>query len=139
MSMVTYQNSMKKTFLFIIGTLLILPLHISEALGIGIDQFKDTVYRPENLPATKATSGGVEMRLSEIIQYAINLVLYASGSVAVLFLIIGGIRYITSFGNQEGMDAAKKTIKFALIGLVAVILSYAIVTNIIDLIYKATT
>ncbi len=129
---------MKKNILTLIGFLLVFPLYAKEAFGIGIDQFKDTVYRPENLPASKSTSGGVELRLSEIIQYAINLVLYASGSVAVVFLIIGGIRYITSLGNQEGMDGAKKTIKYALIGLVAVILSYAIVTNIIDLIYQAT-
>ena len=130
---------MKKTFLLIVGTLLAFPLYVSEALGVGIDQWNKTVYRPDNLPAGKTTAGGVELRISEILQYAINLVLYASGSVAVIFLIIGGIRYITSFGNQKGMEAAKKTVKYALIGLVAVILSYAIVTNILDLIYQAAT
>jgi len=129
---------MKKTFLIFIGTLLAIPLYVSDTLGIGIDQFKDNVYRPENLPTTKTTAGGVELRISEIVQYAINLVLYASGSVAVVFLILGGIRYITSFGNQEGMDKAKQIIKYALIGLLAVMLAYAAVTNIIDLIYKAT-
>ena len=129
---------MKKTFLTLIGVLLSFPLLASNALGIGIDQFKDNVYRPENLPTTKPTAGGVELRISEIVQYAINLVLYASGSVAVVFLILGGIRYITSFGNQEGMDKAKQIIKYALTGLLAVMLAYAAVTNIIDLIYKAT-
>ena len=67
-----------------------------------------------------------------------DLILYASGGAAVLFLVIGGIRYISSFGDQERMDGAKKTIKYAVIGLLAVILSFAIVTNVIDLIFKAT-
>lgn len=130
---------MRKTVLTFIGILLSFPLFASEALGIGINQFKDTFYPPDNLPVGKATDAGVEVRISEIIQYAINLILYTSGSLAVLFLVIGAIRYITSLGNQEGTDAAKKIIKYALIGLIAVILSYAAVTNIIDLIYKATT
>ena len=130
---------MRKTFLLIIGLLLTLPSLVAEAFGIGIDDFNKTVYRPVNLPAGKTTAGGVELRISEILQFAINLVLYASGSAAVIFLIIGGIRYITSLGNQEGMEAAKKTVKYALIGLVAVILSYAIVTNIINLVYQAAT
>jgi hypothetical protein len=130
---------MRKTALAIIGTLLSLPLFMSEALGIGVDQYKDTFYRPDNLPVGKTTDAGVEVRISELIQYAINLLLYASGSLAVLFLVIGAIQYITAFANGGETEAAKKTIKYALIGLVAVILSYAAVTNIIDLVYQATT
>ena len=118
---------------------MLFPLFAQKTFGIGVEQFKDTVFRPENLPAGSETLGGFEVRVSGILQYAINIVLYASGSVAVLFLVLGGIRYITSFGEQEGMDSAKKIIKYALIGLLAVILSYAAVTNIIDLIYRATT
>ena len=129
---------MKKTFYLIIGTILLLPVYASEALGIDIDTFRDDVYRPENLPATRGTEAGVETKMNEILQYAINLVLYASGSVAVFFLVLGGVRYITSYGDQERMDGAKKTIKYAVIGLLAIILSYAIVTNIIDLIYRTT-
>jgi len=129
---------MKKFFTLLFGTALLLPVFARRALGIGLDKFKNELPRPESLPAAKTTAGGFELRVSEIIQYVINLILYAAGSVAVLMLIIGGIRYITSFGNQEGMEAAKKIVKYSIIGLVAVMLSYLAVTNIIDLIYKAT-
>ena len=129
---------MKKTIYLIIGTILLLPVYVSDVLGIDIDTFREDVYRPENLPATRGTEAGVETKINQILQYAINLVLYASGSVAVFFLVLGGVRYITSFGNQEMMDGAKKTIKYAVIGLLAIILSYAAVTNVIDLIYKTT-
>ncbi len=118
-------------------------MYMREAFGIGIKDFQNTnepfeVLRPENLPGTRDVSAGAETTINEILQFAINLVLYASGSVAVFFLVLGGIRYITSFGNQEMMDGAKKTIKYAVMGLLAVILAYAVVTNIISIIYKAT-
>ena len=97
------------------------------------------MYRPDNLPVgTGGVDATAESKINTIFGYVTNLVLMASGGVAVFFLVVGGIQYITSFGNQERNDAAKKTIKYAVIGLLAVILSYAIVTNIIDLIFKAT-
>ena len=129
---------MKKSILIIIGTILLFPIYLSEALGISLDTFRDEVYRPENLPGGRPTEAGAETKINEILQFAINIVLYASGSVAVFFLVVGGVRYITSFGNQERMDGAKKTIKYAVIGLLTVILAYALVTNIINLIYEAT-
>ena len=91
------------------------------------------------MPGGRETAASAETKISEAIQFFINLILYASGIIAVLILVIAGIKYITSLGNQERMDSAKKTITYALIGLLAVILAYALVTNIIDLIYRATT
>ncbi len=67
---------------------------------------------------------------TDIILYFINLVLLIVGIVAVLFLIIGGFRYITSAGNDESVESAKKTIQNAIIGLIVVILAYVIVTVI---------
>ncbi len=128
-----------KYFYKIIGLLLLFPLQTSNTFGIDIDTFRKEVYKPDNLPAgTALKDAPVEAKLNIIIDFAINLVLYASGSVAVLFLVIGGIRYISSLGNQERMDGAKKTIQYALLGLTVVILSYAAITNIINLIFKST-
>ncbi len=129
---------MKKYIFIIIGAFLLFPIYLSDVMGLDIDTFRDYVFRPKNLPGARPTEAGVETKVNEILQFAINLVLYASGSVAVFFLIFGGIRYITSFGNQEQMDGAKKTIKYAVIGLLTVILAYAAITNIIDLIYRST-
>ena len=129
---------MKKLFYTLLGILLLFPLWMSRALGLSLDDFRHEVLRPENLPAGREGDASVETKVTDIFAFVTNLILYASGSVAVLLLIIGGVRYIMSFSNQEQMDAAKKTIKFALIGLIVVILAYAIVTNIIDLIYQST-
>jgi cytochrome bd-type quinol oxidase subunit 2 len=60
----------------------------------------------------------------------INLVLVVVGLIAIVFLIWGGFRYITSAGNEESAEKAKKTIQNAIIGLVVVILSYTVIIAI---------
>lgn len=57
----------------------------------------------------------------------INVLLVVAGILAVLFLIIGGFRYITAHGNEEAAEGAKKTILHSIIGLVVIILSFVII------------
>lgn len=57
----------------------------------------------------------------------INWVLIAVGIIAVVFIIIGGIRYATSSGDSDKVKSAKNTILYALIGLVIAILANVIV------------
>ncbi len=57
----------------------------------------------------------------------INILLAVAGLIAVLVLIIGGFRYVTSFGNEEVTSTAKKMILNAVIGIIIIILSFVIV------------
>ncbi len=68
--------------------------------------------------------------LTCVVTKAIDLFLYFAGVIAVIFLIIGGYWYITSAGNEESAEKGKKTLINSIIGLVVVILSYAIITVI---------
>lgn len=49
------------------------------------------------------------------------------GIIAVIFIIIGGIRYILARGDPKATDAARGTITAAIIGLVIALLAVAIV------------
>jgi len=64
---------------------------------------------------------------NSIISNVINTILYVVGIAAVIMIIIGGIRYATSAGNEKTVTDAKNTIVYALIGLAAAILAYVIV------------
>lgn len=64
---------------------------------------------------------------TEIILRVIQILLAIAGLVAVIFLIVGGFRYITAGGNEETAEAAKKTITNAIIGIVIIILAFVIV------------
>jgi len=49
------------------------------------------------------------------------------GTLFTIMLLAGGIMYITSRGNQQQLDRAKKTLTAAIIGLLIVILSYTLI------------
>lgn len=57
----------------------------------------------------------------------VNVLLFLVGIISVIMIIIGGIRYSTSNGDQGAITAAKNTIMYAVIGLVVAILAFAIV------------
>jgi hypothetical protein len=50
------------------------------------------------------------------------------GGVALIALIWAGIRFITAFGEEEGITEAKRTATWAVVGFGITILSYAIVS-----------
>lgn len=56
-----------------------------------------------------------------------NVLLFIIGAVAVIMLIIGGIRYAVSSGDQAAVTGAKNTILYAIIGIVVAFLAYAAV------------
>lgn len=56
-----------------------------------------------------------------------NGVLMLAAAVAVVFIVLGGIRYSTSQGDPGETKKAKETIIYAIVGLVVVILSFGIV------------
>jgi hypothetical protein len=61
------------------------------------------------------------------IQQATDVLLFVTSAIAVLMIIVGGLRYTTSAGDQAAMTGAKNTIMYALIGLVVAVMAYAIV------------
>jgi len=62
----------------------------------------------------------------------ISIASFISGIVAVIFIIVSGIRYITSAGNPKAREGAQKTLIYAIGGLVLSISSYGILTFIQD-------
>ncbi len=61
-----------------------------------------------------------------------SILLPLAGVVAMAFIIIGGYQYMMSAGDEEAAAQGKKTLTNAVIGLVIVILSYTIITVIIN-------
>jgi succinate dehydrogenase/fumarate reductase cytochrome b subunit len=72
--------------------------------------------------------------LSEFLPFIFQLVLLGVSVLALVYFLIGGVRFIMSSGEESKAKAARKTIVNAIIGLVIAFLSYIIVTSIINLI-----
>lgn len=62
-----------------------------------------------------------------IFQTITNILLFLVGAISVIMLIIGGIRYVVSGGDQSAVTSAKNTILYAIVGIVIAFLAYAAV------------
>lgn len=68
---------------------------------------------------------------TSMIQTIINIMLFLLGAIAVIMIVIGGLRYVTSGGDASSLKSARDTILYAVIGLVIAVLSYAIVNFVL--------
>ncbi len=62
-----------------------------------------------------------------VFQTITNILLFLIGAIAVIMLIIGGVRYVVSGGDQAQVTGAKNTILYAIVGIVVAFLAYAAV------------
>lgn len=68
---------------------------------------------------------------TNMIKIVINTMLFILGTVAVIMIIVGGIRYTTSGGDASGVKSAKDTILYSIVGLVVALMSFAIVNFVV--------
>lgn len=70
-------------------------------------------------------------QVQSFIQSVIQALVTLAGLLAAGFFVMGGIHYITSSGNPEHLDRAKRTILFSALGL-AVAIGAFVLSNIIS-------
>ena len=70
-------------------------------------------------------------QVQSFIQSVIQALVTLAGLLAAGFFVMGGIHYITSSGNPEHLDKAKRTILFSALGL-AVAIGAFVLSNIIS-------
>lgn len=86
--------------------------------------------------AANGCGGSSTTDLQNVIVTIINSVVAVLGLVAVVFIIVGGVNYMTSAGDASKIEKAKKTILYAVIGLVVCALAFAIVNFVVANIIK---
>ncbi len=68
--------------------------------------------------------------ITKLLENATLILMWFVGALAIIFIIIGGIQYITSAGNPSGQERSKKTITYAIGGLVLALSTTAIISFI---------
>lgn len=105
--------------------------NISDRVCAGVN----TATGVDDDPATPddscadATNG--DTAIGGVITDIINVFSLIIGAVAVIMIIYGGFKYITSGGNDSNVGSAKNTILYAVIGLVVVALAQIIVRYVL--------
>jgi amino acid transporter len=103
-----------------------------KSLGIGIGTYivtahAETVSAQAEAKAPRVPNPVSGRDLGSVLGDVINALLLFAGAVAVLFLIIGGFRYVISSGNPEQVEGAKKTILYAILGLIVIFIAFVLV------------
>ncbi|MBR3353251.1 hypothetical protein IKG49_01520 [Candidatus Saccharibacteria bacterium] len=117
-------------------------ISVAPAFADG-DECSPVVCDPEKgYPSSVKAACGCEGsdkndHLKSSITAILNSIIGISSLVAVIFVIIGGIGYMTSSGDGAKVEKAKKTILYATIGIVVCALAFAIVNWVILVALKA--
>ena len=72
-------------------------------------------------------NGVPQVGLKNLPMDVVNALLYFAGGLSVIFIIVGGLRYVLSAGDPKRISQAKDTILYAAIGLAITLTAYAIV------------
>lgn len=86
--------------------------------------------------------GEVGLGTADLQATVINVIQWVLGIlalVAVVMIIIGGFQWMTAAGNEERIEKAKKVISAAVIGLIIVLLAWAIVIFVAGTTANVTT
>lgn len=77
--------------------------------------------------ANSTATAEAESTVNRTIKYVVNLLSFIVGIIAVIMIIVSGIKYITSSGDSNSVNSAKNTLLYAIVGLVVVALAQVIV------------
>lgn len=75
---------------------------------------------------------GRDDNLMKIVRNIINTLLFLVGVIAVIVIIVSGIRFVTANGNSDQIASARNGIIYSVVGLAVSLMAYAIVYFVID-------
>lgn len=69
--------------------------------------------------------------IAAVFRTVTNILLFLVGAVAVIMLVVGGFKYVTSNGDQNAITSAKNTILYAIIGIIVAFMAFAAVNFVV--------
>ena len=115
----------------IIASILVLPvLGFGVALSVPTGVSADCAVTVQG-GAKCAKSADQKTNIGVVFKDITNVLLFIIGAVAVIMIILGGIKYTTSNGDSNQVTSAKNTILYGVIGVIVALLAYAIVNFVI--------
>jgi len=103
----------------ILATILPAIVLAQPAMNQGLENFRN---------ATGLTNSDLPTVIGRIVRVVLSFL----GLIAVVIIIIGGFQWMTSGGNEDQIGKAKKLMGAGIVGLIIIILAYAIANFIIN-------
>ena len=114
-------------------SLLLVPV-LALSVAVAAPVFQPSVANAQigaGVNAANAAKSGNVADAPTLITTVINTLLYVIGAVAVIMIIYGGFKYVTSGGDSSGVTSAKNTILYAVIGLVVAVFAFVIINFVL--------
>jgi len=133
---------MKKITQLLLSLSLLSSLLLAQAMpalaAVGIDPSLRPDYAAQGRTELNSATADADVKFGT---KAINLIIgdiavvliQISGVLAIYFIVTNALTYVKSFGQDEEIQKAKKGLTWSIAGLVIIIVSYAIVQNIIKI------
>lgn len=118
------KRSLKVSMGFVAASIVVGALNVANAYALGSIADGADAARGSQQPGNLFGDTGVFSTISSVL-------LFIVGAVAVIMIVIGGLRYVISGGDATQVQAAKNTILYALVGIIIAILAYAAVNFVI--------
>lgn len=100
---------------------------VQQTINNGLECGSNLKFPQSTPDASCGNVGQASNSIQDLVHHIVNLLSAVVGVVAVIMIIFGGFRYVTSGGSDSSVTSAKNTILYAIIGLVIVALSQLLV------------
>ena len=110
---------------YVLAAFTVLALDMAQAHAVGTISDGANSARATDQPSNLFGDAGVFSKISSVL-------LFIVGAIAVIMIVIGGLRYVISGGDASQVQSAKNTILYALVGIIVAILAYAAVNFVVN-------
>ena len=89
------------------------------------------LINPGDVPTKISDATGGQGSFRQLVLTILNFFLGFLGLLAVIMIIYGGVLYVSAGGDEGKIDKGKKIIMYAIVGIIIILLSFAIVNTVL--------
>lgn len=115
----------------VVTAVMIFSLLLINGIGLNVALAQGAIEVDTDCPAVLRALNGCQGGLRGIVLSIVNFFLGFLGLLAVIMVIYGGFLYVSSAGNEENVNKAKKILLYAVLGIVVIIVSFALINTIL--------
>lgn len=130
--MITSWIKNKRSIFMLASVSLLVMGFLFAPIEVGAQSARDAACEGVQLTGGSCDGGTADRTVNGTIKTVIDLLSVVVGFIAVIMIIVGGLKYIISSGDSGNVNSAKNTILYAIVGLVIVALAQVIVRFVLN-------
>lgn len=125
------------TFVSIFVSMALSTTCVYASVPLNTDMLPEGMATISGQKTNQAVDINLDKARIQLTQRIVNILFGVAGVIAIFFILLNGFWLTSSAGREEALTQHKKGLMWAVVGLMLVILSYAIVRFVISVPFKA--